>query len=133
MRYRVGAATTTSPIGAQRRRVEDARTVETVLLADREDQLHADRRALDRCAMGERQQHRHRGLVVGAEDRVARALPAAIDEHGLDDALVGHGVQVRAEHHRAFAAARDAREQVAAVRARLGGCVVLGDLVAERA
>ena len=85
-----------------------------------------DGRALDRGPVGQREQHRHGGLVVGAEDRVARALPAAVDQHRLDDALVRDGVHVRAEHHGALRAAGDARQQVAALGAGLGGRAVLG-------
>ena len=75
--------------------------------------------------MGEGQEHRHRGLVVGTEDRVAGALRAPVDEDRLDDALVGHRVHVRTQHHRAFGAPREARQQVAALRTGLGGRIVL--------
>jgi hypothetical protein len=117
---------------AQDRGVERLGALQAGLLADGEQELDAHRRALDRRSVRERQQHCHRRLVVGAEDRVARALPAAVDQHRLDDAVVGHRVQVRAEHHPAIAAPRDPRQQVAALRDAVVRRVVLADLEAER-
>jgi hypothetical protein len=119
---------------AQRRRVERLGAGQRVLLADREQQLDADRQAVDHGAPRERQQDRHRGLVVGAQDGVACALPAVVHEHGLDDAVVRHGVEVGAEQHRAAGvAAGQAREEVARLRTRLGGRAVLGHLEPQRA
>ena len=73
------------------------------------------------------------GLVVGAEDRVARAHPGAVVDDGLDRVGLGHGVEVCAEQDRAVAAAGDAREQVAALGAGLRGGAVLLDAHAHAA
>ena len=51
---------------------------------DREQQLEPDGRPSRATRPATAEQHGHGGLVVGAEDRVAGALPPAVDEHGLD-------------------------------------------------
>ena len=67
----------------------------------------ADRRALDARAPARSQQHGDRRLVVGAEDRVARALPPAVDEHRLDAAP--SGTVSRCAHSRTERSARPGR------------------------
>ena len=121
-------------LGAQAPHVEGLGARQRVLLADREEQLDADRRALDHGAPRQRHEHRDGGLVVGTQDRVARALPAAVHQHGLDRAVVRDGVEVRAQEDDALAsggAGRDTREQVPALGA--GGLrgVVLLDVEAQ--
>ena len=78
-------------------RVEGLGAGQRVLLLDGEQQLEAERGALDGRAADELEEDGDRGLVVGAEDRVVRVLPAAVDEHGLDRAGHGDRVEVRAE------------------------------------
>ena len=98
---------------AQLRRVEALGAQQADLLGDGEEQLEADRRALDRAAAGDREDHRHRGLVVRAEDAGVRVLPAVVDQHGVDRRLRRHRVQVRAQQHGPLRAPADARQQVA--------------------
>ena len=84
------------------------------LLPHREQQLEAHGRPLHRRASSGGQQDRDGRLVVGTEDRLARADPATVDAHRLDSAVVGHGVEVRAEQDRSIGVAPgDPREQVA--------------------
>ena len=133
-------------VAAQATGVEGARARQRGLLADGEQQLDVHRRALAADVAGEREQHRHGGLVVGAEDALVGVLPVAVDEHRLDGRLQWNGVQVRAQQHGApgwrhryrrasrrwrlpsRAGGGDAREQVAAVRARPRARVVLEHL-----
>ncbi len=125
---RRGVVEDVAEVAAQARGVERARAGQRDLLADREQQLDVHRRALAADVAREREQHRHGGLVVGAEDAVVGVLPAAVDEHRLDGRAQRHRVEVRAQQQRAplggrstggVAAGprRDAREQVAAVGA----------------
>ena len=84
----------------------------------------AARRAVHQ-ALGELEHHRDRGLVVGAEDRRVRVLPAAIDDHRLDRRGRRHGVQVRTQQDAVRAATPDAGQQVAGVGASGATGVVL--------
>ncbi len=121
-----------APLAAQRRDVERLRAEQADLLADGEQQLEVDRRALDGAAARDLEDDRDGGLVVGAEDRVAGADPRTVVEHRLDRPGLGDGVEVRAQQDRALALAGDAREQVAALRAGLFGGAVLLDVEAHR-
>ena len=130
---RRGVVVHVAELRAQPGDVERLGARQAVLLGDGEQQLDAHGRALDRRAVREREQNRHGRLVVGAQDRLARALPGAVDQHRLDRALVRDGVEVGAQQHRALGAAGKPRQEVAAIAADLGRRVVLLDLEPERA
>ena len=83
-------------VRVQRRGVECARALERELLADREQQLELDRRAVARGLAHEREYHRYGGLVIRAEDPVVGVFIYAVHEHGVDGRLRGNGVEVRA-------------------------------------
>jgi len=121
-----------APFAVQAGDVECLGARQRVFLADGEQQLDADRRSLDRATPGDLEQYGDRGLVVGAEDRVARALPAAVDHDRLDRAVLGHGVEMRAEQDRALRASCDPCEQVPALRAGLLRRAVLLDIDPHR-
>ena len=80
---------------AQRPEVELLRSPQPVLLGDREHELEPDRRpgsAAWRAASSTSTVDR--GLVVGAEDRLAAAAKDALVEHDLDRAVVRDRVEV---------------------------------------
>ena len=72
--------------------------------------------------------YRHRGLVVGPEDRLALAAVDATVELDLDRPLVGNRVEVAGEADPALVAARQPSDQVACPRARRAGGAVLDEL-----
>ncbi len=121
-------------LAAERPDVERGRALQAGLLADREEQLDAD---LGRLGAGPAEvprelDHRRDGrLVVRTEDPAIGVLPDPLPQHRLDRGGQRHRVHVRAEHHPAGAAARDPREQVAAVGADLWSGTVLFDLEPE--
>ena len=80
--------------------VEHAGTGERALLPDGEQQLELHRRARGVERAGEREQHHHGGLVVGAEDALVGVFPDPLVEHGLDRRLRRHRVEMGAEHQR---------------------------------
>jgi hypothetical protein len=109
------------------------RSAQPDLLAGREDELAADWGAAAGKASRNFQQHRDRRLVVRAQDCVTpiREIDVAtLDLYGVGE---WHGVEMCAEHDRARAIGTgQAREQVAALGAGLGGSVVLEDVEADR-
>ena len=117
----------------QRAEVELGGAAQALLLGNREDQLESDRSRPGREAGGELDQDRDRGLVVGAEDRLATTAIHAVGELDLDPPRLGHGVEVGAEHHPPVPRPRDARDQVARSRAGRLRRVVLDDVDAVRA
>ena len=131
----IGAAwSSTKPNSASSgRRVERAGTPQPDLLAGREDELAAAGRTRGRPPPRGLQDHRHPGLVVGAEDRGAAVAIHAVDQLHLHPVGERHRVDVRAEHHGARAGrAGDARQQVSAPRTRLRSRVVLDHGEAHR-
>jgi hypothetical protein len=82
-------------------------------------------------ASGELDQHRHRGLVVGAENRLAAAPVDAVLLDHFDPALVGDGVQVTEEREPALAPSRDPRDQVPGPGPGSAGGAVLARLHSE--
>src|SRR5204862_223806 len=81
---RRGVVEHVAEVGPQLTDVERLGARQRVLLGDREQQLDADRRALDRDPVRQREHHRDRGLVVGAEDRLVAVGPAALLADRLD-------------------------------------------------
>ena len=67
------------------------------------------------------QNGRHARLVVGRKDGVANRAHDAVNHCRLDARAGLHGVHVRREHEAARRRARQVRDQVAGVRARLRG------------
>jgi hypothetical protein len=79
---------------AESRDVELLRPPQAVLLRDGEYELQTDRSGIAHMPGGELHQHRHRGLVVGAEDRVALASKDTVLHDDLDRSVVRDRVEV---------------------------------------
>ena len=105
--------------------IEGVGTKQPRLLSDGEAEFEADSSAFNCGAPRKLEQHCDRGLVVGAEDRVSLALPAAINDHGNHRPFVWNGVKVRAEEHRLRRVRTDPRQQVAALSADSRGRAIL--------
>jgi len=67
------------------------------------------------------EQHGHRRLVVGAENRVGRARDDSVRDDGLDRPGSGNRVEVRAEEDRRAALARRRRQPRQQIAGRVGG------------
>ena len=104
------------------------------LLAGGEQQLDAHGRALGREPASAAEDGRHRGLVVGAEDRVVAVAEDAVLARDLHRAGERDRIQVGAEQDRAgVLGPADPGEEVARLGAGFGAGVVLLDLQPERA
>ena len=115
----------------ERRDVELASAAKPLLLGDGEHQLEPARRLLGPRVRRQLHQDRDRRLVVGAQDRLARAAKDAIGQDHLDRLRVRDRVHVGEERDPRLRAPGNAADQVAGVRVGPLGRVVLFHLEAE--